>query len=210
MVKSIEFIKYADTFLGEDQIFKGGNPAVKLPIVFGIYLIRADERLILVDAGCVTMPGFDMRNFITPAEALRRQTGISAEDITDIIITHSHHDHIEAVRLFKNAVIHINSKEYEAGKAHIPSGAAVNLISGEAELFDGIKVVEIGGHSAGSSVVEAELNGKTYVICGDECYSRKNLTEKIVTGCSVNFEKSEAFIQKYSDSKYTALLLHDN
>lgn len=209
MVKSIEPVKYADSFLGEDQIFRGGNPEKKLPIIFAIYLIKTEKRLIAVDAGCVTMPGFDMRNFITPAEALKQKTGISAEEITDVIITHSHHDHIEAVKLFENAVIHISEKEYEAGKHYIPENAKIKLFSGKAEIDPGVTAVEIGGHSEGSSIVEIQFDGKNYVICGDECYSRKNLTDKIVTGCSVNPKKSAEFIEKYSDTKYITLLCHD-
>lgn len=64
-----------------------------------IYLMKTQNRLILADAGYETMPGFDMRDFIGPVKAFEK-TGIKPEDITDVIITHAHHDHIECVSKF--------------------------------------------------------------------------------------------------------------
>lgn len=209
MIKEIKLIKYADTFLSEDQIFKGGEKAKIRPIIFGIYFIRTDKRLILVDAGCETMPGFEMKNFVSPAAALTEKTDILPEEITDVIITHSHHDHIHAVFRFPNAVIHIQKYEYESGKCHIPENFKVNVFEDTFSLEDDLKIVKIGGHSKGSCIVEALFEDENYVLCGDECYSRENLIKKIPTGCSYNPQNSKKFIEKYSDSKYVCLLCHD-
>lgn len=48
-----------------------------------IYLIRTTDRNILVDAGCVTMPGFVMEDFIGPVVALERM-GVSTDKISRI------------------------------------------------------------------------------------------------------------------------------
>ena len=103
-MKKLEIIpiEYGKSVLSEREIFQGGVEDKFRPIVFMIYLIKTENRLILADAGCETMPGFDMRDFIGPIKALEK-TGIKPEDITDVIITHSHHDHIECVKYFKNA-----------------------------------------------------------------------------------------------------------
>ena len=209
MINEIKLIKYADTFLAEDQIFKGGETGKLRPIIFGIYFVKTNNRLILIDAGCETMPGFDMRNFVSPAAALTDTTGILPEKITDVIITHSHHDHIHAVFRFPNAVIHIQKDEYESGKCHIPENFKLNIFEDTFSLEEDLKIIKIGGHSKGSCIVEALFNGEIYVICGDECYTRENLIKKIPTGCSFNPINSENFIQKYSDSKYHCLLCHD-
>lgn len=58
------------------------------------------------------MPGFEMQNFKSPVLALEEK-GVQAKDITDVILTHAHHDHIEAVRYFENALIHIEREAYE-------------------------------------------------------------------------------------------------
>ncbi len=201
-------LKYAESFLREDMVFINGDKEKYRKIIFMCYLIKTNNKLILVDAGCENMPGFLMENFIGPISALREKN-ILPDDITDVIITHSHHDHIECVRYYKNALIHIQKDEYESGKEYIPSDFKINTFDGEFLLCDDVKIIKIGGHTEGSCIVEVKHEGKYYIIVGDECYSRENLNKKIPTGSSYNKEKSKNFIEKYSDSKYTVLLCHD-
>ena len=201
-------VKYGESVLPESMIFQNGAKDKLYPITFIIYLIKSGSRLILVDAGCKTMPGFEMKNFCGSVKALENM-GISADSITDVVITHSHHDHIECTEYFKNAVIHIQCDEYEAGKKYIPDGFKVNLFDESLAVCEGVEAVKIGGHSKGSCVVEVTDGDNIYVIAGDECYLSKCLEEKIPTGVSYCLGKSEEFIKKYSDSKYKVFLCHD-
>ena len=111
-------INYGKSVLPENMIFQNGAEDKVRPIVFTVYLIKTENRLILADAGCETMPGFVMTDFIGPVKALNN-IGISPEEITDLIITHAHHDHIECAKYFKNAVIYIQKDEYETGKGYL-------------------------------------------------------------------------------------------
>ena len=202
-------VKYGESTLPENMIFINGDKNKIRDIVFKVYLIQADEKLVLVDAGCETMPGFVMKNFIGTVKALKN-INVSPEEITDVVITHSHHDHIECVKYFKNAVIHIEKDEYESGKHYIPDDFKVNIFSDGFMVCKNIKAVKIGGHSKGSCVVEISDGSKIYVISGDECYLRECLTQKIPTGSSFNPKSSMYFIEKYDDAKYDVLLCHDN
>ena len=202
-------LDYAKSKLPESMIFPFGDKNKNRDIVFRVFLIKENEKLILVDAGCETMPGFDMVDFIGPVTALKN-IGISPKEITDVIITHAHHDHIECVKYFENAVIHIQKDEFEYGKTYIPSELKLNLFDNEFYITKNVKVINIGGHSIGSCIVEIYKDKKIYVVSGDECYLRENLTQKIPTGSSFNKQKSEQFILKYSDTKYEVLLCHDN
>lgn len=201
-------VKYGESVLPEKMCFAGGDENKCREIVFKVFLIKTDEKLILVDAGCETMPGFVMKNFTGTVKALKN-INISPEEITDVILTHSHHDHIECVKYFKNAVIHIEKNEYERGKKYIPDDFKVNIFSDEFSVCENVKIIKIGGHSKGSCIVEIRNQEQIYIISGDECYLRECLTEKIPTGSSFNKEASKAFIEKYSDKKYTVLLCHD-
>ena len=207
MIKIIPIL-YGKSTLPERMCFEGGNREKKLPIVFKVYLVETGEKLILVDAGCETMPGFVMENFIGTVKALEN-VGVSPDEITDVLITHAHHDHIECVKYFKNALIHIQKDEYENGKKYIPDGFSVNVFEDEFSITPQIKIIKIGGHTKGSSVVEIQKDGKIYIIAGDECYLRACLEKKIPTGSSFNKEASRNFIEKYSDKKYSVLLCHD-
>lgn len=201
-------IVYGKSVLPESMIFWGGAESKTLPIVFKIYLIRTESKLILADAGCVTMPGFDMEDFIGPVKALEKH-GVSPDDITDVVVTHAHHDHIECVNCFKNAAIYIQRDEYEDGKGYTPDNANIILFDEIAEIAPGVKAVKIGGHSKGSSILEISADEKIYVIAGDECYKRECLDKIIPTGSSYCIEKSKNFVEKYSSDKYTVLLCHD-
>ena len=201
-------IDYGKSVLPESWIFENGAENKLRPIVFRVYLIKTENRLILADAGCETMPGFVMTDFIGPVKALRN-IGVKADEITDLIITHAHHDHIECAKYFKNAIIYIQKDEYEAGKGYLPENLNILTFDEEMQICDGIKAVKIGGHSKGSSIVEITDSGKKYIIAGDECYKGDCLTKQIPTGSSYNPEKSRDFVKKYGNGEYTVLLCHD-
>ena len=204
----ITAVEYGKSVLSEKFIFLNGDENKFRDILFKVFLIKSGEKLILADAGCETMPGFVMRDFAGSVQALN-DINISSDKITDVIITHSHHDHIECVKYFNNATIHIQKDEYEKGKKYIPDCFRVNVFENEYQITKGLKVIKIGGHSKGSCIVEVKINEKTYIIAGDECYLRECLTKKIPTGSSFNKDASMEFIEKYSHKDYTVLLCHD-
>ena len=201
-------VEYGRSVLAESMIFQGGAEDIFRPIVFMIYLLKVQDRLILADAGCETMPGFDMHDFIGPVKALEKMN-IKPEDITDVIITHSHHDHVECVSRFKNAVIYIQRDEYESSKGYFAEGMNIKLFDDEIQICPDVKAIKIGGHSKGSCIVEIAENREKYIIAGDECYMRECLDKRIPTGSSYCPKKSREFIEKYSGSEYTVMLCHD-
>lgn len=208
MIKDIVRIQYAETALSENWVFKDGSEDKKIPIIFSSFLICTDNRKILVDAGCETMSGFDMKNFKTPITALK-EAGIEISDITDVIITHAHHDHIECAKYFKNATLYIQQDEYVKGKEYLMENQTIFTFLDEKWIDEDIKIVKIGGHTCGSSIVECKIKDKIYVICGDECYTSYNLKNKIPTGKSYSPQNSRFFIEKYSKSPYVCLLSHE-
>ena len=201
-------INYGKSVLPESWIFQNGAENKVRPIIFVVYLMKTENRLVLVDAGCETMPGFEMTDFIGSIKALNN-IGISPEVITDLMITHAHHDHIECAKYFKNAVIYIQKDEYEAGKGYLAENSNIRTFEDELLICAGIKAVKIGGHSKGSSVVEITDGQKQYVIAGDECYVRECIEKQIPPGAPYDPEKSRAFLEKYAKGDYTVLLCHD-
>ncbi|MBR5271542.1 MAG: MBL fold metallo-hydrolase [Clostridia bacterium] len=196
--------KYGVTEITENMAFQNGNKKTTIPISLLFFLIEYQEKKILVDVGCDTMPGFKLFEFQKPVEVLETY-GVDRGDITDVIITHSHHDHIEAIGYYENATVHIQKDEYVAATKYIPKNFDVHLIDDEFSLAENLIIKKIGGHSVGSCIVLAD----NYVLCGDECYSEKCLTDKICTGSSYNIEASEKFIEEFSKNKYIPLLFHD-
>jgi len=207
MIQEIIRVQYAESTLPESWIFEGGKKENESPIIFSVFLICTENKKILVDAGCETMPGFEMKNFKTPMLVLKEKA-IETADITDVVITHAHHDHIECVKHFRNAVVHIQEDEYNKGKKYLEGHPCVYTFTDEAVIEEGVRVVKIGGHSRGSSVVECKMEDKIWVLCGDECYSLYNLRNRIPTGRSYSPANSRAFIEKYAQDPYVCLLCH--
>ena len=201
-------LKYADSWIQESWVFEGGDEAKMVPIVLSVFLVKNGSRNILVDAGCETMPGLKTANFDGTVTALEK-LGILPQDITDVVITHAHHDHIECVKYFEQAEIYIQNEEYERGKKYIPEHFSVHLFEEECQIAEGVRTVKIGGHTRGSCVVEVTQGSARYVLCGDECYTFYNLKNKVATGSSFYKKKSEEFIRKYGSGEYICLLCHD-
>lgn len=189
----IKRIVYGYSSMGMDWILPDGKNEDRVPIDFAFFYISLPQAKVLVDAGCDTMSGFVMYDFITPAEALLRE-GIHPEDITHIILTHAHHDHMEGIHHFPNAHIIIQELELEKGRKYLLPTHKVTTFASEYTDLAPLKAVHIGGHCPGSSVVEA---GST-VLCGDECYSLLNFTLNVPAAKSRNKENNRAFLARYA------------
>ena len=85
----------------------------------------------------------------------------------------------------------------------------MNIFEEEFDINSQIKIIECGGHSKGSSIVQIKTENSIYIIAGDECYTNANIENKICTGAFCNKEKSIEFIEKYSDKKYKVYTCHD-
>ncbi|MBR2042849.1 MAG: MBL fold metallo-hydrolase [Clostridia bacterium] len=201
-------LKYAESTIGENLVLYGGQKDRIWPISFFLYLIETVNRKILVDAGCNELKGFYLSRFIKPVDLLNKY-GLKAEEITDLIITHAHYDHIALAKEFKNAVVYIQKDEYERGKAFLCDNEKAVTFDDFVKVTENITAVKVGGHSIGSSIVEISHENHLYVIAGDEAYSRECILRQIPTGACTNIENSRRFIETYKDSKYTVLYSHD-
>lgn len=187
---------------------EAGNKEKLLPISFCYYLLKTQHRNILVDAGCDTLPGFVLENFVRPDLALL-EAGVRPEQITDIVITHAHHDHIEGIHYYKNATAYMTKETYRQGREYIPQGMKVQTFENVYFLDYGIRLLEWGGHCAGSAVVEIQTNEKTHILTGDECYTNQNIQKKLTTGAFVDKEQAKRFVEIYSGSDYVVHTCHD-
>ena len=201
-------LKYGRTEITESMAFVGGDEKVKLPISLLFFLIETEGRKILVDVGCDTMPGFELFEFKKPVDVLE-DCGISRREITDIIITHAHHDHIDALRHYPQAKVYLHKDGLKYAEGFLAENTHLTLLDGDALIAKNVKFKHIGGHLDGSGIVLIENGGKTYVLCGDECYTKENLLHKKPTGSSFHPNESRRFVEEYSKESYIPILFHD-
>lgn len=200
--------RYGTTEINEGMAFTGGDKNVKIPISLLFFLLEIDNRKILIDTGCDTMPGFPLFEFKKPIEVLE-DYGIKAEDISDVLITHAHGDHIDCVRYYKAAEIYINENEETQAKRYVSDINKLHTFRESLILNDNVCFKYIGGHSPGSSIVLINTPDTVYVLCGDECYTKENLHYAKPTASSFNIEKSSEFVNEYRKEKYTPIIFHD-
>ncbi|MBE7037680.1 MAG: MBL fold metallo-hydrolase [Ruminococcaceae bacterium] len=200
--------KYGKTEINEKMAFEDGDKNIKLPISLLFFLIETENKKILVDVGCDTMPGFCLYEFENPISILEKY-GIKKEEITDIVITHAHHDHFDCLGYYPDAKVYINENESLDVTNRFKNIKNLFAFKKDIEICDNVIAKHIGGHSKGSSVVLIKNNDKTFVLCGDECYTMENFSKGKPTGSSINLEKSTQFINEYRKDAYIPLLMHD-
>ena len=155
------------------------------------YLFRSGNRLVLVDTGTSELFGPTLGKL--PASI--RSAGYKPEQISDILLTHIHPDHVGGLmlgtnRVFPNAQVHVDRKEInfwlnpankasaiEAQKAffdqavakvtpYIDAGQIVTF-DGAVELFPGVKSVPAPGHTPGHTLYELQSKGEKLIFWGD-------------------------------------------
>ena len=107
-------------------LVQGAERRRKLDIAMAIWVLKGPGgRTVLVDAGFYR-PQFLRKNvagYTRPDRALER-LGIRPEQVTDVVVTHMHWDHVNGVDLFPKARVWIQKDEfaYYTGAAWQPGG----------------------------------------------------------------------------------------
>lgn len=184
------------------------------------YLIKSAEKVILVDAGGGANLGNSCGKLITNLA----QAGYQPEDITDILITHIHIDHVSGVSagnriLFPNATVHINNKDlafwqthdspheddtwgiklnrpgYQALKPYITAGKVAGFHPA-AELLPGVSAVEYAGHTPGHTVYLLEDGGEKIAFWGDLVHVAAVQFNEPAMRVEYDFDKNASAIQR--------------
>jgi glyoxylase-like metal-dependent hydrolase (beta-lactamase superfamily II) len=162
-----------------------------LPLSVGGFLVKSGSRTILVDAGVGGIDNGKYRGGLF-LENLRRH-GVEPEEVTDVVFTHLHFDHVGwATRkgeiVFPNATyrVHQADWDYFVESSEAEAGAVRKLapIRDRLETFDtnttiapGFDARPMTGHTPGSTVYVLSDAGETGVFLGDLAHTPFELTE---------------------------------
>ena len=216
------------------QWAQNAPPNDSVNIDFMIWLIKGNNgRNVLVDAGFLKdlkdAKDFGFINYVRPDSMLLRLS-LQAKDITDIILSHPHWDHIDGVGLFPNARIWMQKEDfnYFTGTAWQKDGkhggfnkndvhklldlnleGKLTLVDGDdKEIIPGIKVYTGSRHTFNSQYVFIETGLNKIILASDNIWTYYNL-DHLQSAPSYGTFDTSAYIKSMqrmkafvSDTKY--------
>ncbi len=183
-------------------LIAGADTSRRMDIAMMVWLLKgSDGRNVLVDAGFHRddfVQRWHPKDFVSPDQALQR-VGLKAEDISDVIITHVHWDHLDGIDLFPKARVWLQREEFAY---HLDSAGAVKnraidtgdaralaqiarehrleLVDGDMkEIIPGITVYTGGKHTFASQFATVRTTAGTVVIASDNVYLYENLARHV-------------------------------
>ncbi|MEP6491552.1 MAG: N-acyl homoserine lactonase family protein [bacterium] len=183
-------------------LIAGADTSRRLDIAMTVWLLKGPNgRNVLVDAGFYRddfVQRWKPTGFMKPSDAVAK-LGVRPEEVTDVIISHVHWDHLDGIDLFPKARVWIQREEFEhhldstgavrdraidAGDAKklaaIAREGRVMLIDGDAkEIIPGITVYTGGKHTYASQFATVHIAGGTVVVASDNMYLYENLARHV-------------------------------
>jgi glyoxylase-like metal-dependent hydrolase (beta-lactamase superfamily II) len=154
----------------------------RIPLAMRCLLLEGEGRLVLVDNGVgdksderfTGLYGLDFEH--SELHRSLRAVGFSAEDVTDVVLTHLHFDHCggsttrEGDRLrptFPNATYHVQDRHWRWAQESpreqasflrenlepLSASGRLNRVDGPGELFPGVELIVVDGHTRGQQLV---------------------------------------------------------
>jgi glyoxylase-like metal-dependent hydrolase (beta-lactamase superfamily II) len=186
------------------SLVAGADAARTLDIPVMVWLLKGNNgRNVLVDSGFYRQKFVDrwkVKDFRSPAEAVTA-AGVAPENITDIIISHAHWDHVDGADLFPKATVWMQREEYEyyTGEAwharnthggvdeedvqmlvNINLAGRLRFVNGDDQQpVPGIRCYTGGRHTQASQYVSAPTEAGTIVITSDNVYLYENLDKRL-------------------------------
>ena len=182
-------------------LVSGADTSRRQDIAFMIWVMKGpNHRTALLDAGFYRPEvhrQWTISDYQQPSAAIAK-VGLRPDDVTDIIISHVHWDHLDGADLFPKARIWIQRDEYRhyvgddghpldraidtldaAMLARLYRAGRVTLIDGDArEIIPGITVYTGGRHTYASQYVGVATTAGTVVLASDNAYLYENLATR--------------------------------
>lgn len=208
-----------------------------------VLLILYEDRKILVDAGAghkfspklQEIYGPDYRRF-TLKQSLQ-QHRVQPEEITDVILTHCHFDHMggvieragQALQLtFPNAIHYVQESHWSWALSPsekdrgsflkedvepLAQCGRLKLLPGECELFPGLHLLLSNGHTVGLQMVKLQDSANTLFYCSDLMPTAAHVPLPYIMGYDLypltTLEEKRRYLTQACNENWLIALEHD-
>ncbi len=201
----------------------GANSKDSVSTCYMFWALKATNgKTILVDAGFTDTTALNLFSYTRPDVTLAR-INIQPKDVSDIIITHPHRDHLNGIELFPDAMIWMQREDYNyfVGAAWQKGGSTIGfkkkdvtqlvqrnlekkltLVNGDnIEIIPGIRVFTGSKHTYESQFVQITTKTDVVVIASDASWFYYNVLNDLpipmtldAKGYTANLKKMKGMV----------------
>ena len=186
-------VKYAERMTRKSQVFhdyeQHGLPDADLLMDYSFWIARRGDETVLIDTGYDPAEATWLGEVsTTPVPNALEVLGIDPLDVTCIVLSHYHFDHVGHLGLFPNAVVHAGAAEHEhwfgvlrdrgldgefvnpdhlAEIERVERDGRLRLIDAPTEVAEGITVHVVSGHCPGQLLAVIDGQQRRLILASD-------------------------------------------